>query len=128
MRAIMIEMPKLSETDIKKAAIDYLQYGQNQGKWVFLRLNAGDFVVLNKDGSHRMIKGCPKGTADILILTNNGRYDAPNKFYCIPIFIELKSKTGKQSKEQKEFQGMVEAQGATYIIIRSVERLMEVLP
>lgn len=127
MRAIMIEMPKLSEADIKKGCIDYLQYQQNLGRLVYLRLNAGDFVVLNKDGSHRMIKGCQAGTTDILVLTNNGRYDAPNKFHCIPIFIELKSTKGRTSPAQNAFKILVEAQGASYFIIRSVEKLMEVL-
>lgn len=119
-------MVTIREADVKRAVDDFLQYGQNQGKWVYLRLNSGDFIDV-RGGTRRRIKGCQKGTADFLVLTNNGRFDAWNKFYCIPIFIEVKSPTGRQSKDQIVFQALVEAQGAEYHIIRSVEELQKVL-
>lgn len=37
------------------------------------------------------------------------------------IFIEMKTKTGAQSKEQKEFEAMVGAHGHDYVIIRSAD-------
>lgn len=118
----------MNEAELKRAIEDYLQIGQNQGKWFYLRLNSGDFIMTDEGGSfRRRIKGCPKGTADLLVITNNGRYDAPNKYYAIPIFLELKGEKGRQTKEQGEFQDMVEAQGCGYHIIRSVDEVMEIL-
>ena len=43
------------------------------------------------------------------------------------IFLELKGDKGKQRPEQKEFQKLVENQGASYFIIRSLEDLEEIL-
>lgn len=40
-------------------------------------------------------------------------------------FFELKSATGKQSKEQKEFQKQVEAQYYEYVIIRDIESFIK---
>lgn len=117
---------KLLEKDVKRAVDDFLQYGQNQGRWVYLRLNSGDFIV-GEGKARRRIRGCQKGTADYLALTNNGRYAAPNKFYCIPIFIEVKSPTGRQSIDQIVFQALVEVQGAEYHLVRSVEELDKIL-
>ena len=41
--------------------------------------------------------------------------------------MELKGDKGKQSDKQKEFQALVETQGAVYSVVRSVEELMELL-
>ena len=54
--------------------------------------------------------GVYPGFAD-LVLLQNGR----------SLFLEVKSKTGSQSKSQKEFQSTVEAQGHAYAIVRSLD-------
>lgn len=115
------------EADIKRAITDYLQYGENQGRWVFFRLNAGRFFI--SDGvSKRMVMGAKKGTADFLVIQagrlNAHAYDFP---IASPVFIEVKSPTGRQSKDQIIFQSLIEAQGAEYHLIRSVEELQRVL-
>ena len=119
----------MKEAELKSAVEEYLQYGANQGKWVFLRLNSGDFIEV-RGQTRRRIKGCPKGTADFLILKTALLWDGVHATR-IPsvrvIFIELKSDKGKQTKEQGEFQGEVEAQGAQYHIIRTLEEIAEVL-
>lgn len=38
-----------------------------------------------------------------------------------PTYIEVKSDTGKQSKDQRRFQSIIEALGVRYILARSVE-------
>jgi hypothetical protein len=48
-------------------------------------------------------------------------------YQCDVLCIEAKSATGKQSKEQKRWQKMAEAQGMKYIIARSLEDVMEAL-
>ena len=62
------------EKDLKRTVEDYLQYQQNQGKLVYLRLNAGDFIEVRGE-TRRRVKGCPKGTADFLVLQNHVFYE-----------------------------------------------------
>lgn len=114
------------EKDLKLAVQEYLEYGQNQEKWLYLRLNSGEAIVKRGERSYKM-QLCPKGTADILVLASNGRYDTPNKLHCIPIFLELKSSKGKQTVDQMAFERNVIVQGCEYHIIRSVEQLEGVL-
>ncbi len=105
----------MREAELKSAVDDYLNILQNQGKVLFLRLNSGDFIEVRGE-TRRRVRGCPKGTADYIVIM-------PNRV----IFLELKSDVGKQSKEQKEFQGKVEEQGALYYVVRSVDEVMEVI-
>lgn len=117
----------MRESDLKSQVSQYLQYLENQGRLCFLRLNAGRFVFEDKYGKRRVYMGARPGCADYLILTNNSRYDAPNKLECIPIFIELKATKGKQTSEQQLFQHLVERQGAEYSMVRSLEDLQGIL-
>ena len=112
------------EKDTKYAVEQYLQILQNQGKLVFLRLNAGDFIVARGGKFERRIKGCPKGTADLLVIRKENWDGVVSE--CGVYFFELKSDKGKQSPEQKEFQVAVEAQCTEYHIIRSVEQVQEI--
>jgi len=112
----------MKESELKYAVEEYLQYGMNQGKWYFDRLNAGSVLVKRGEKVYR-IELCREGTADFLVLT---------MFQCglwIPriIFLELKSEKGKQRPEQGAFQKLVEAQGASYFVIRSIEELEQAL-
>jgi hypothetical protein len=50
----------------------------------------------------------------------------PNKFYPF-CAIELKTKTGKQSEHQKEYQKEFESIGAKYVVCRSLEEFIEVV-
>uniref|UniRef100_A0A6M3XS64 VRR-NUC domain-containing protein n=1 Tax=viral metagenome TaxID=1070528 RepID=A0A6M3XS64_9ZZZZ len=117
----------MKESELKHAVEEYLQFQQNLGRLLFLRLNAGDFIEARGE-TRRRIKGCPKGTADLLVLQG---YESASPEECcdscVPIFLELKSDTGKQRPEQLDFQGMVEEQNAEYHIVRSVEEVMELV-
>ena len=104
---------KESEADLKRTVTDYLEYQQNAGKLLYFRLNAGDFIEL-RGNTRRRVKGCMAGTSDLEII-KDGK----------PIFIELKSARGRQSPAQGSFQKLVESQGASYFIIRSIEELLE---
>jgi len=112
----------MSESELKRTVEDYLTILQSQGKLFFLRLNSGDFIEVRGE-TRRRIKGCPKGTADLMVITNNGRFDAPNKFYPVVYFLELKTPKGKVSLEQVEFGKMVEIHGCIYLVIRKLEEL-----
>ena len=118
----------MTEDEVQRAGLDYLQYLMNQGKLWFTRLNSGEAFV-KKGGKYYKISLCPPGTADAIVIRpvecqcNGMICDRINV-----LFPEFKSKTGKQSPAQKAFQAMVEAQGYRYVIIRSVEKLMELVP
>jgi len=116
----------LSEADIKRAIEEFLAWQQNLGKLWFTRLNSGKAFVKKGDRFHK-IQLCPAGTADLLVITNNGRYDAPNKFYAIPIFLELKSDKGETSKAQDKFAELVQKQGASYFLVKSVDEVREII-
>ena len=116
-------MLNLTEGQLKSAVSDYLEIGQNQGKWVYLRLNAGDFIEV-RGNTRRRIKGCPKGTADFVVIrAQRGTF----RVYPKVIFIELKSEKGRWPAEQRAFKKMVEMQGCEYHLIRSFEGLEETL-
>ena len=61
--------------------------------------------------------GLPNGFSDLIALTNGTIY-----------FIEVKTKTGQQRKEQIEFQKTVEARGYKYIVARSVLDVSSAIP
>ncbi|MGL6009003.1 MAG: VRR-NUC domain-containing protein, partial [Culicoidibacterales bacterium] len=65
--------------------------------WLPLRLNSGTFKSF--DGL-RIIKGCPKGTPD-LIAFKNGK----------SIFIEVKTKHGRVSAEQSHMHKILKEKG-----------------
>ena len=111
---------KLRESELKSAVEDYLQLGMNQGKWIFFRLNAGDFIEV-RGNTRRRIKGCPKGTSDFGVIQSG--YDGG----AWVVFLELKSDKGKQSDAQKDFQRLVQVQECDYFIIRDMDRLFLIL-
>lgn len=124
---------KISEADIKRAVEDYLQYAENQGRLIFFRLNAGDFIEV-RGGTRRRIKGSPKGTADYLVLQGGnvqaqylGQLKGEPHPICFVIFIEVKSTTGKQQPDQKTFEFKVKEHNCRYHIIRSIEEIERIL-
>mgnify|MGYP000613084598 CR=1 FL=1 len=60
--------------------------------------------------------GVFRGFADLVVISG-GRV----------AFLEVKSKTGTQSDNQFEFQQLVEAQGFTYALVRSVDDALDAL-
>lgn len=70
------------------------------------RINVGAWKT-----EHGFVRSAPKGTPDICGILTGG----------FALFIETKSATGRQSKEQKAFQAMVERFGGCYVLARSVE-------
>ncbi len=114
----------MKESELKSAVADFLTIGETQGKWFWLRLNAGSFILTDKDGNfRRRVIGARKGTADYMVIES---YD-PDKPSCLVYFLELKSEKGTTTKAQDEFAELVREQGAEYFIIRSIEEVMEVL-
>lgn len=94
------------ESDLKSSILDFLQIYENQNKLYSDRLNSGKLLVLNKDGSQRLVKLCKEGSADIYFI-----------IYGRVIFIETKRAKGKQRESQKVFQNKVESVSATYWLV-----------
>lgn len=114
---------KISEAQIKKAVADYLDIGMVQGKWWYSRLNSGTTILsyITKSGEQkkRAIKMCANGTADFVVVELGGEGQFSN--FQIVTFFETKTKRGKQTEEQIEFQRLVESLGCNYFLIRSVD-------
>jgi VRR-NUC domain len=64
-------------------------------------------------------EGVTAGVADLMILNNTEFHGA--------IFIELKTKNGKQSKKQREFEMYCFKKGYYYLIIKSLEEFIETI-
>lgn len=70
------------------------------------RQNSGNPLAVRADGSVRAFRGAPKGAADIVGIAHPGMY----------FEVETKSDIGKQTKEQKRWQAMVERHGGLYVL------------
>jgi hypothetical protein len=117
-----------SEAEISRAIMDYLA-----ARHVFaMRMNSGTRIGSYK-GKNWAIHMHEPGTADILAFpTRHSRQIRNGKFMTVPIpgiplWIEVKDATGKQSEIQKSFQAQVESHGHQYIVARSIEDVEEAL-
>lgn len=104
----------MRESEAKRAIEDYLQIGQNQGKWWWARLNSGK-AWLGGEKKY-LINLCPEGTPDILVIQ-----------YGRPVFFEVKSMTGKVSPKQTEVMEDLELHGALCFVVRSIDEVMSIL-
>ena len=116
-------MPAITESQLKLQTSQYLQILENQGKLIWLRLNAGGIVIEGE--KRRYFQGVKPGCADFLVL----KRASITRYYdsCQAIFIETKSTDGRQSQKQKDFQVLVERQGAAYHIVKSLEDIERIL-
>lgn len=64
-------------------------------------------------------EGALPGVSDLILLLARGRYHG--------LLIEMKTKTGRQSEAQKEWQRAIEADGYKYVVVRSIEEFTEVI-
>lgn len=90
---------KLRESQIRKQIIDYIKL-------------KGIKYVYNLQGL-----GCYKGISDLTLFFKNG----------VTVWVEIKTETGKQSEYQRIFQKMLEETGNKYMIVRSLDDLIEQL-
>ena len=107
---------KETEAQIQKAI---LQWGTYK-KILMHRINVIGTPVHKKDGSTGYRPSTNAGMADIhaTIMVE----DIP-----VSVWLEVKTKTGKQSPRQRQFQEAVEAAGGYYFIVRSIDEVDESL-
>ena len=125
------------EADVKRAVNEYLQYQENLGNLLHMRLNAGSFILTDTAGNfRRRVQGVKKGTADYVVFQGVGYYLAhygQSFEFCQPVpgcrvtFIECKSTKGKTTKEQDEFAEEVKRHHCRYFVIRDADEIVEVL-
>jgi len=123
----------MKEIQIQKAIKDYLQILENQGKLMFLRNQAGGYAT--KEGHY--IKMGKKGSPDLLVWVKSGKsipvsVISPDTDWIEienlrAIALEVKSATGTQSKDQKEWQDKFEKLGGEYYIVRSVDEVIDIM-
>ena len=89
-----------------------LQYPKLRGL-LFMNHNTPRNAI---DGVKLKAMGLAAGVADMTFLHNSKAY-----------FIELKTKTGKQSPKQIEWQKTVSNEGFQYIIIRSLDEFRDLI-
>lgn len=103
----------MKESQIQRVILDYLA-----AKHILaFRMNTGAMKI-----DDRFMLFGVAGMADILAFTSNQSY-----FNTFPVWIEIKTATGKQSDLQKSFQKQVEEHGHTYIVARSIEDIEKFL-
>lgn len=93
------------ESTIQKGIINWLLYH----KCFIWRNNTGSYETA---AGHYVSYGL-KGSPDIIGMLPNGRF----------LGVEVKTDTGKQTKEQKQFEERCKACGGIYIIARSIDDL-----
>lgn len=96
----------MKENDIQNAICDYLALR----KQCFWRQNSVGVYDPHKKTFRSLPKYARRGVADIILIDGGHA-----------VFLEVKTKTGRQSPHQKEFQALVEEAGAEYFVVRSVE-------
>lgn len=103
----------------------------------FLAVN-GIFCFRNNTGGTPLHDGSGKwrpgpkssiGSADIIGVARWTWHDNQGREYRwpLPLAVEVKSKRGKQSPAQREFQQKWEAAGGLYVLCRSVDELRDAL-
>lgn len=103
----------MKETEIQKVICQYLFDIKGYFGW---RQNTAPTIQKDIGGwrFRRMPKYSRKGIPDIILLINGK-----------PFFIEVKTKVGRQTPDQKLFQEECIKQGITYCLARSATDVME---
>lgn len=112
----------MKESEIQRACLDYLA-----ARHVFaIRMNTGAMSGQHNGRNWFLKFGLP-GMADVLAFTPHSTPIAhgTNISMQVVVWIEVKNERGKQSALQKSFQQRVEAEGHRYLLVRSVQDLID---
>jgi len=109
-------MIKQTEAQLKKACTEYLTMLRNRGELLFIRNNSGSFQVTRPDGSRGWMNNGEKGSPDFVVFFKDRTAG-----------LELKSPTGKQSPEQKDWEQRLTKLNHDYHVIRSVDDLVRII-
>ena len=108
-----------SEADVKREVVRLLK---SLGILAF-RMNTG-MAVAERGGKRRVVRFGFPGMADLLVFPRlPALFAVAGERIPVPLWLETKSSCGRQSREQAEFQRIVETEGHVYLLIRSAEEL-----
>lgn len=102
-----------AEDNLQIACVNWFRL-QYPSKWRLLFHPANGGARNAREGAKLKKMGVVPGVNDLILVAKSK-----------PVFYELKTMTGKQSKAQKEFQADIEEQGYDYLLIRSVDEFIE---
>lgn len=103
-------MRKVKEQQLVNNCLEFLKY-----KGIFAFRNNSGQIFLNDGKKTRVVRMGVKGAADILgIIPPDGKFVA----------IECKTKNGKLTEYQKNFGEEVKKRGGIYLVIRSIDELI----
>jgi hypothetical protein len=106
------------EKHIEQAILTYLNY---QDKTFAFKVNTGGYYdAKRKIYRKNLSKFIIPGTPDVFCIVRIFNFP-------VTIFFEVKSETGRQSAEQKNFERVVKEVGAFYFVVRSVEDTIKAL-
>lgn len=108
--------PRHEEHNLQTACVNWFRYQYpTYGKMLIAVPNGGRRDAIT--GAMLKAEGVLAGVADLILLIPNRRYHS--------LLIELKIKSGTQSKAQKEWQQEVERLGySKYILVRSIDEFV----
>ena len=112
---------KVPESGVLRACLDFLAA---ERIWHERRNNVPVMVPAG-NGRMRPIKVAQNGTADIMAtpFLNCIESELRYEHEIVPLWIECKSDSGKQSQAQIDFEKQVKAAGHQYIVVRSSDEL-----
>ena len=99
------------ESQLQTAIESLLRIYEKRGALVYIKNNTGAI----KTGK-RFVRFGKKGSSDFLLFMSGATY-----------FLECKTKTGRQSQDQKDFQRRVEKLGFQYLIVRDVKSVYQLV-
>lgn len=107
-------MKKRTESATVTAILKYCQCLENSGKIKWCdRLNSGAVLI-----GKRRVRLCRVGTPDIMLILNDG----------FMVWVEVKHGSGKQRKEQIEFEMMIKPfWNHEYVLVKSLDNLCDYL-
>lgn len=106
----------MKESQIQRTILDYLAARHI----LAFRMNTGAMAG-EYNGKQRFMRFGVVGMADILAFETFTAEEGDR--LALPVWIEVKTATGKQSEHQRSFQRQVEEHGHKYIVARSVEEV-----
>ena len=110
--------PRDEEHKLQCVCVNWFRY---QHRELFLHLWAVPNGGARSKATAGKLKaeGVVAGVADLVLTVPNAKHHA--------LFIEMKTRTGRQSEAQKKWQQAQEAKGYKYVVCRSVEDFIEAI-
>lgn len=119
------------EKEIQTSIEELLALQENLGRLVYQKNNSGAIKVKHPGGKSSFLRFGKPGSPDFLVWRPSKVNAFDNRGSPCPVletlFIEIKTKKGKMSPLQKEFQAKIEKLGGKYYLARSFEDVKKII-